>query len=98
VVPRQAVEDGINAVRNLLPRCRFDRARTTRGLEALRQYRRDWDESLGTFRARPRHDWASHAADAFRYLALGLRPEARGAERPPARAFDPLTYGLRAAE
>ncbi len=99
VVPRQPVEDGINAVRNLLPRCLFDRTSTARGVEALRQYRRDWDESLGTFRARPRHDWASHAADAFRYLAMGLRPEPRaGAERRPSRAFDPLTYGLRAAE
>lgn len=95
VVARQPVEDGISAVRNLLPRCCFDRTRTARGLEALRQYRRDWDESLGTFRARPRHDWASHAADAFRYLALGLRPELPAAGREPPRGFDPLTYGLR---
>ncbi len=97
VVARQPVEDGINAVRNLLPRCLFDRTRTARGLEALRQYRRDWDESLGTFRARPRHDWASHAADAFRYLAMGLRVQQRPATRDEGRPFDPLAYGLRAA-
>lgn len=97
VVARQPVEDGINAVRNLLPRCLFERTRTARGVEALRQYRRDWDESLGTFRARPRHDWASHAADAFRYLAMGLRVEQRSPMAGEARPFDPLTYGLRQA-
>ena len=93
VVPRLAVEDGIAAVRSLLPRCRFDRQATARGLEALRHYRRDWDESLGTFKPRPRHDWASHAADAFRYLAVGLRPEPATAA-PPSRHYDPLTYGI----
>lgn len=75
VVPRAAVEDGISAVRNLLPRCVFDSAKTAEGIECLRQYRRDWDESLNTFKPRPRHDWASHGADAFRYLAMGIRPE-----------------------
>lgn len=83
VVPVSPVEDGINAVRNLLPRCFFDKTKTARGVEALRQYRRDWDESLGTFRARPRHDWASHAADAFRYLALGLRAERKPEDKKP---------------
>lgn len=73
VVPQQRVEDGINAVRLLLPRCWFDGEKCTRGLKALGQYRREWADKLGTWRARPRHDWSSHAADAFRYLATGLR-------------------------
>lgn len=94
VVPRLAVEDGIAAVRSLLPRCRFDRQATARGLEALRHYRRDWDESLGTFRPRPRHDWASHAADAFRYLAVGLRPEPAARPSGAGRGYDPLSYGI----
>ena len=42
-------------------------------LRALESYRNDWDEARKTFALRPRHDWASHAADAFRYLAVGLR-------------------------
>jgi hypothetical protein len=74
VVPQQRVEDGINAVRLLLPRCWFDGEKCARGLKALTQYRREWADKLGTWRARPRHDWASHAADAFRYLAMGLKP------------------------
>jgi hypothetical protein len=70
------VEDGINAVRNLLPRCWFDADKCARGLEALRQYRCDYDAERKIYSARPRHDWTSHAADAFRYLARGL-PEGR---------------------
>lgn len=72
VVEMQSIEDGINAVRMMLPRCWFDVKKCARGLEALRQYQREYDEKLKTFKNRPRHDWASHPADAFRYLALGL--------------------------
>lgn len=73
VLPREPnVEDGINAVRNLLPRCWFDAERCARGLDALRQYRCDYDSERKIYSARPRHDWTSHAADAFRYLARGL--------------------------
>ena len=82
VLPAMKVEDGINAARNLLPLCWFDAARCARGLEALRQYRREWDERLRAFKARPLHDWTSHAADAFRYLAQGLRPEDPAWGRP----------------
>lgn len=82
VLPAMKVEDGINAVRNLLPLCWFDATRCARGIEALRQYRREWDDRLRAFRPRPLHDWTSHAADAFRYLAQGLRPEDPGWARP----------------
>jgi phage terminase large subunit len=80
VLPREPnIEDGINAVRNLLPRCWFDADKCARGLDALRQYRCDYDAERKIYSARPRHDWTSHAADAFRYLARGL-PE--GAASP----------------
>ncbi|MGH6892719.1 MAG: hypothetical protein ACREEP_10705, partial [Dongiaceae bacterium] len=73
VLPREPnIEDGINAARNLLPRCWFDAEKCARGLEALRQYRCDYDAGRKIYSARPRHDWTSHAADAFRYLARGL--------------------------
>lgn len=71
VLPAQTVEDGINAARLLLPQCWFDATKCARGIEALRQYRNDWDDKLKVFKNRPLHDWTSHAADAFRYLALG---------------------------
>jgi len=81
VLPAMPVDDGIQAVRALLPRCRLDAVRCGRGLEALRQYRRGYDERLKAFRGRPLHDWTSHAADAFRYLAMGL-PEAAAKQKP----------------
>jgi hypothetical protein len=70
VIPQQEVADGINAVRLMLSKCWFDAERCERGIEALKQYRREWDGKRQVWRERPLHDWASHAADAFRYGAL----------------------------
>ena len=70
IISAQDVADGINAVRLMLPRCWIDSDRCARGIEALKQYRREWDAKRQTWRERPRHDWTSHAADAMRYLAL----------------------------
>lgn len=81
----------INVARLLLPRCWFDAAKCARGLEALRQYRADWDEKNKILRNKPMHNWASHGADAFRTGALGgnapmaIRP--RHTERPQAGAW-----------
>ena len=77
VLGQQKVEDGINAVRSILPRCYFDTQKTGRGVEALRQYRKEWDDKRKVFHDRPLHDWTSHASDAFRYLALGLPEKAK---------------------
>ncbi len=79
IVPNLRLDDGINAARVILPRCWFDAGRCARGLEALRQYRRGWDEERKLFGERPLHDWTSHPADAFRYLAIGLRGAAEEA-------------------
>jgi hypothetical protein len=69
--PRLNVADGIQAVRRIIPRCWFD-PKAKQGLDALRNYRRHYDEKRAVFHDRPLHDWSSHAADAFRYLATGL--------------------------
>lgn len=76
VIPKMPVDDGINAVRLMLPLCRFDAEKCASGLESLRQYRREYDENKRVFKPTPLHDWTSHDADAFRYLACGLEPEA----------------------
>jgi len=86
VLPSHRLEDGISAARLLLARCWFDAAKCARGLEALRHYRCEWDPRRQAFRERPLHDWASHGADAFRYLAMGLR-EGRE-ERMPVIRYD----------
>jgi phage terminase large subunit len=59
VVPKHSVMDGINAARRYLDRCWFDEERCRRGLEALTQYRRDYDEKLRIFKSNPLHDWTS---------------------------------------
>ncbi len=64
-------EDGIEQARVLIPQCWFDKVKCARGIEALKQYRQQWDETRKTFHNKPLHDWSSHAADAFRYLAMG---------------------------
>lgn len=73
LVPDHHVMDGINAARLVFVRCWFDQERCSEGLEALRQYKADYDEKLRTFKNEPRHDWASHSADAFRYLAMAYK-------------------------
>jgi hypothetical protein len=72
IAPSLSVADGIQAVRRLLPRCWFDKEGTKQGLSALRNYRRVFDEKRNVFFDTPLHDWASHYADSFRYLAIGL--------------------------
>jgi hypothetical protein len=72
IAPRMGLDDGIQAVRRLLPRCWFNVPKVQIGLNCLRNYRRDYDEKRKIFYERPLHDWSSHGSDSFRYLALGL--------------------------
>jgi phage terminase large subunit len=70
--PLHRVEDGINAVRVFIPKCWFEEKKCARGIDALKLYRAEYDDKLQALRPQPVHDWASHAADAFRYLAMTL--------------------------
>jgi len=73
VVPNIGVAEGIQAVRTILPRCWFDAGKCERGLDALRSYSKKWDEERKCFKDTPDEDWSSHAADAFRYFAVGFK-------------------------
>ena len=75
IVPNLEVQDGIQAARKALGITWFDEQRCTEGLEALRQYQREHDEDKKAFKEKPRHDWTSHCADAFRMLAVAWRAE-----------------------
>lgn len=70
VLKRESADIGINAARVLFSRCWFDADACAEGLDALMNYRRDFNDKLGEFKSSPVHDWASHGADAFRYLAM----------------------------
>jgi hypothetical protein len=76
ITPNLKLQDGIQASRLALTRTWFDH-KCTDGIECLRQYQREYDEDKKVFRDKPRHDWTSHGADAFRYLALTWKDEAK---------------------
>jgi len=86
-VPLHSVEDRINAAQLTLPRTTFNSIKCELGLAGLREYRRDWDEKLKVFKDTPKHDWASHPADAFGYLAIAWRGVAQIEDPPPKPLF-----------
>lgn len=87
IVPDLSVQDGIQAVRQMLPNCWFDEASCTEGIESLRQYEREYNEDTRSFRQTPKHNWTSHGADAFRMLAISWRGEAHTPAVHPDRAL-----------
>ena len=90
LVPDHKLMDGINAARLALGRCWFDKDHCKDGLEALRQYRTEYDDKTKAYKDKPRHDWTSHTADAFRYLAMAYRAVAQPAVAAPKPHVTPL--------
>lgn len=70
MTPKLSIQHGIDAVRMILPHCKINKVNCERGIDCLRGYRRNYNESLDSFSDTPVHDWASNGADGFRYLAL----------------------------
>lgn len=83
LAPTATKMDGINAARQTLIRSVFHPRCEDEGIAALEQYRREWDDEKKTFRATEVHDWSSHLADAFRYMALSWRAAPREVQGPP---------------
>jgi len=77
VVRRLTIEDGIHAARAILPKCYFHKTNCKDGLQALRRYRKEFDEKKGVYKTHPLHDWSSHYADAFRYFAIAFRDRSK---------------------
>jgi len=71
VLGRDDIEEGIRSARMIFPRVWFDQDRTGPLLNCLKRYRRTLNQATGTFGS-PLHDENSHAADAFRYLAMSV--------------------------
>lgn len=71
--PQISIDDGINAARMVFNQCWFDKDKCYRGLQALKNYKKEWDDKNMVFRNSPLHNWASHGADAFRTFAIGFR-------------------------
>lgn len=85
IVPNLSVQDGIQAARLMFPRVWFDRENCYDAVEMLKLYQREWDEDRKIFRDKPRHDFTSHCADAFRMLAVSWQEN-----RPKEAEKDPV--------
>lgn len=68
VVAATSQQNGIEAARKTLEACWFDSVECETGLEALKHYQFAYDEDRKAFKSTPRHDWSSHAADAFEII------------------------------
>lgn len=93
IAPKWHLTDGIHAVRTTLPMCEFNEVNCARGIEALRQYRKEYDPKTQMFREKPKRDWTTHGADAFR---TGCQAMQHADEETPRQAvaesdFDPIT-------
>ena len=82
VAPKLPINHGIDVTRNLIAKCWFDQNKCRHGIEALKQYRAEYDDRLRTLRPTPLHDWSSHAADAFRYGAITQVPSQWDWDKP----------------
>jgi len=83
IIPAQSVDDGIQAVRSVFPRLWIDE-RLGDFIEAITQYRKEYDEDKRVFKNKPLHDWSSHYADALRYLAQSI-PQDHSTQKPKPR-------------
>lgn len=93
VVPQLSVSDGINAARTMFSNCWFDQEKCADGLQCLRHYRYESDPDTGTLARKPLHDWASHGADSFRYMALSLKEGTKKTldlSSPPRTVYTPV--------
>ena len=81
ILPRVPVTDSINAARTIFNKCYFDRENTADGLQCLRHYRYDVDES-GAWSQKPLHDQYSHGSDAFRMLGLLVNEPKKSVKKP----------------
>lgn len=75
LVPGLSLSDGIQASRAALRRAWFDAEKCADAVEKLKQYQREWNEDRQCFNDKPLHDYTSHCADAWRYLAVAWRKE-----------------------
>lgn len=75
IVPELGLVDGIQAARLTLASCLID-TRCAEGIQALKQYQREYDEDKKAFRDKPRHDWTSHYClhpDTYILTRYGMR-------------------------
>lgn len=97
ILPELSIQDGIQATRKMLGFACFDATACATGLEALRQYQREYNEDKKAFSQRPRHDWTSHYADSIRIGAIGYNEDYEAPKVftfPQPRIMPPISDGV----
>lgn len=72
VAPKLSLEDGIEAVRSTFSKLWIDESKCVELIKSLENYRQEYDSKRQIYKPIPLHNWASHAADAVRYLCVSL--------------------------
>lgn len=95
IAEKTGLIDGINSVRTLLPRCFFNKEKCNDGIKALRHYRTEYDAKIQAYTEKPKHDWSSHASDAFRYLATTIKTTTNHIPHfKNEAAYDPFNFNV----
>lgn len=89
VAKKLPVDEGIAAVRMFFPRMWFDKVKCQKGIRALLNYKKDYDEKDKVFANKPYHDWASHGADAKRTFAVCYKTPRNAKPFPQSELSDP---------
>ena len=82
IVAQSKKIDQISAARAVIAKCAFHSTDCEAGLDGLRAWEFEYNDDLGVFSREPRHDWASHPADAFAY-GCQVMEESKAPEQTP---------------
>ena len=87
--------DGIEAVRSSFARIWIDQDKCAQFINAIENYRQEYDAKKQDYKPMPLHNYASHAADALRYLCVSL-PKVRDGSSPEdlERRYQETVYGV----
>lgn len=88
VVPKLGIQEGIEMTRNLFNKFWFDEEKTIKLVEAIVNYRKEWDDKLGQFKDIPLHDESSHFCDALRSMGVMIRDVGTPMIDPAENDFD----------
>ena len=94
VSPNLSIEDGINSVRTVFNRLWIDKVKCDRAISGLKNYKKEWDEKNKVFRNNPKHDWASHPADALRTFGVCFKENIVQQMQKGAGGVKPFFQGL----
>lgn len=91
VVASTSQQNAIEAARKTLEISWIDTKKCNNGIEALKQYQFEYNEDMKVFKSKPRHDWASHASDAFEIIGQVWRQPAKILEKPKPKFLNDMT-------